>query len=264
MTAPTAPPAGRLAIVILTLNEAAQLERCMARFPKGLPVFVVDSGSTDGTAELAARLGATVFHNPWPGFAGQRNFALAQLDGFEWCLFVDADELYAPAFFDWLDRLAIAAPADVYQVSSRLVLQGRLLRHAPGYPIYHPRLARVAGARFVQSSSGHGETVAEGLRIGFVDIPYEHHFADAGMTAWLAKHVRLARMEVSAGAADDGVKTWRTRLSMRLGRSLLRAPLRFVYHYLVAQGFRDGRAGFRYAMMYSWYELTKWLSDETG
>lgn len=55
-------------------------------------VVVVDSGSTDGTRELAARLGARVVYNDWPGYGPQKRFAEDQCRN-DWLLNLDADEV---------------------------------------------------------------------------------------------------------------------------------------------------------------------------
>jgi len=136
------------------------------------------------------------------------------------------------------------------------------LRYAPGYPIYHPRLVRTRTVRFIPNDSGHGETVESGLHVGYIDIPYEHHFADDGPRAWLQKHLRLAEIEANA-PSSAGVQTWRARLSKSIGRGPLRPLLRFLFHYVVCQGFRDGRPGLIYSLMYTWFELTKLLFSDT-
>ncbi|WP_256361237.1 glycosyltransferase [Methylomonas koyamae] len=67
-----------LTVVILACNEAANLPRCLAAIPERYPIVMVDSGSSDDTVAIAERRGCRVYHNPWPGFAEQRNFALQQ------------------------------------------------------------------------------------------------------------------------------------------------------------------------------------------
>lgn len=254
--------AARVAVVILTLNEATRLPGCLAAIPAAHPVMVVDSGSTDDTVGIARRAGARVLLNPWPGFAAQRNFCLdACGDAADWALFIDADEIFPPAFFEWLEAtLAAGDPGfDVAQIPSHLVFCGRTLRYAPGYPVHHPRLVRTCGVRFVPNDSGHGETVAEPFREGFCPVPYLHFFYDGDLTRWMRKHVGLAAQEAAANESAQGRLTSRARLNRLFGRGPLRIPLRFFYHYVWRGGWRDGRAGLLYALMYTWFEATKWL-----
>lgn len=252
-----------LAVVVLTLNEAVRIQACLGRVPDSIPSFVLDSGSTDATVEIARAAGAGILTNPWPGFAAQRNFALERLQRFDWILFIDADEIFPISLFNWvLDYICGNPQSDVVQIPSKLWLCGRVLRHAPTYPVYHPRLVRTARARFTVSGTGHGETVAEGLRIEHADLEYIHDIVADGFAAWAAKHVRLATMEGQAARRAElagGVVTLRRRLGRMAPKGPVRAALRFAFHYIVCLGFLDGAAGFRYALMYAWYELTKWL-----
>ena len=59
-------------------NEAAVIGRCLDSVPFAAEKLVIDSGSTDGTPEIAARHGARVVHQDWLGFGPQRNFASTQ------------------------------------------------------------------------------------------------------------------------------------------------------------------------------------------
>ena len=234
-----------LTVVVLTRNEEAKLPRCLAAIPARYPVVVVDSGSDDRTVETARAGGCVVAENPWPGFAAQRNFALTACGVVSpWVLFIDADELYPSAFFDWFEGGARERDDfDVALVDSRLVFKGIELRHAPGYPLYHPRLVRRGGAVFEPAHSGHGETVRADARLIRVDIPYRHHFYDGDLAGWMRKHVGLGMQEAFASRREGAALTPRGRLSLAGRRLPLRGVFRFLYHYLVRGGFRDGRAG---------------------
>jgi glycosyltransferase involved in cell wall biosynthesis len=260
MPRPTRPglAGASLTVVILTLNEAKRLARCVAAIPTCYPVVVVDSGSLDGTRELASSLGCIVVENAWPGFAGQRNFALEACGiSAQWVLFVDADEIYSPDFYAWFEADAKGSDEfDVAEVASLLVFQEFTLRHAPGYPVYHPRLIRRNHARFVPNHAGHGETVNAESRLRYVDLPYLHYWFEGDLTGWLTKHVRLAAQEAYM-EVPGGVSTARARLNLLLKHACLRIPARFLYHYVIRQGFRDGKAGFAYSLMYAWFEFTK-------
>lgn len=255
-----------LTVVILTQNEEANLPGCLAAIPERYPVVVIDSGSTDNTLAIARQRGCTVFSNPWPGFAEQRNFALQQC-GIQtpWVLFVDADEIYPQRFYDWFEaKLSETHGIDVLMVPSILYLRGKRLNHAPGYPIYHPRLVRRETASFVSNHTGHGEAVLDTCRIAHSDIPYEHYFYQGEIVAWMHKHVGKAAQEVQLQPTAGAVMTARGRLSVLLGRSWLRIFGRFAYHYLLRGGFLDGAAGLEFALMFTWYEATIYLQAKTG
>jgi glycosyltransferase involved in cell wall biosynthesis len=242
--------------IVLTLNEAREIGDCLAQIPGDLPKLVVDSGSTDETVAIARAAGAKVVTRSWSGFASQRNFALSSCGvTTDWVLFVDADERYPAAFFDWMRQaLALETQIDAFNVPSRLVLDKVLLRRAPGYPILHPRLVRRT-VTFLPNHAGHGEMLSP-CRTGLAPIGYDHYFQAGDLAPWLRKHVSLAEFEAGGSAAPT---TRRGRLARLFPAGPLRAAARFVYHDVVCQGFRDGKAGFRYALMYAWYELTVYL-----
>ena len=77
-------------LLVMTRDEAHQVGRCLDSVPFADEKIVLDSGSTDGTREVAERHGARVVEQPWLGFGPQRNLAsgLARND---WILFLDAD-----------------------------------------------------------------------------------------------------------------------------------------------------------------------------
>lgn len=94
-------------------------------------VYVVDSGSTDGTAELAAARGAVVVRRPWLGHAAQLNWALEALDiATPWCMKLDADErLDEELRAHLLPILASAPPAvTAFVVKLGVIFGGRRIR----------------------------------------------------------------------------------------------------------------------------------------
>lgn len=255
-----------LTVVILTQNEESNLPRCLVAIPERYPIVIVDSGSTDKTVAIADTRASRIYINPWPGFAEQRNFAINQCNiSTPWLLFIDADEIYPQAFYDRFEaELAASDAFDVLMVPSILYLRGKRLSHAPGYPIYHPRLVRRESTRFVRNHTGHGEAVVNTCRIGYSDIPYEHYFYHGEIIEWMHKHVDKAAQEVQLKPTTNAVMTTRGRLSVLLGRSWLRVLARFLYHFVFRGGFLDGAAGLEFALMFTWYEATIYLQAKAG
>jgi glycosyltransferase involved in cell wall biosynthesis len=220
---------------------------------------VLDSGSTDGTVELARSLGLEVSSNPWPGFAAQRNYALRACGSSEWVLFIDADETYPPEAFAELTLMITDPNLACVFVPSLLVFRGRALKHAPGYPVLHPRAVRRSRVQFVPDSHGHGEAVVVEGRAQKSRTPYFHDWYQGDMPSWAAKHLDLATAESQTASTGLGLQTRRAKLSRAAGRGPHRPLLRFVYHYVFRLGFLDGSRGFEYSIMYAWYELSKYL-----
>ena len=86
-----------LSVLIITKDEEATIGRCLGslRFPSApeilAEIIVVDSGSVDGTVEIARAAGACVVERTWDGYANQKNWGIGRTKG-QWILFLDADE----------------------------------------------------------------------------------------------------------------------------------------------------------------------------
>src|SRR5918993_2047324 len=98
------PAALPLTLLVIARNEAPIIARCLDSVPFAAEKIVIDSGSTDGTTEVAARHGARVVHQDWLGFGPQRNFASTQA-AHDWILTLDADEALSPELASELQQL---------------------------------------------------------------------------------------------------------------------------------------------------------------
>lgn len=93
-----------LSISIISLNEEGNLKRCLASVADmAQEIVIVDSGSTDRTAEIAAEFGARFVHQDWLGYTAQKNHCL-QLCTQPWVLALDCDEELSPALRDAVQR----------------------------------------------------------------------------------------------------------------------------------------------------------------
>jgi glycosyltransferase involved in cell wall biosynthesis len=258
-----------ISVVVLTHNEAVNVERCLASVSWSDDLLVIDSGSTDGTVALAEKLGARVMHRPFDSFAGQRNFALDQ-GGLKHAavLHLDADEVVSAELREemlGLARQGLALPG--YRVPSRLMMMGSWLKHSGMYPSYQVRFGSRDRLRFHMVGHGQREMLAP-AEVGTLEGDLIHYNFSKGISDWLAKHARYARDEAATGLRGAGAHRWRDllgnpdpverrRILKGLSHSLPMRPLaRFLYVYFVRRGFLDGRAGFRYAALiasYQWY-----------
>jgi glycosyltransferase involved in cell wall biosynthesis len=111
----------RVSIIIPTRNEAMSIERVLGDLPANLvsEVLVVDSNSTDGTPEIAERLGARVIREPQRGYGRACLTGLAQADSPEIVVFLDGDYSDRPAELPSLLAPIIEGRADI-TLGSRL------------------------------------------------------------------------------------------------------------------------------------------------
>ena len=256
-----------ISVLILTLNEEANIDACLDAVAWADDVLVLDSGSTDATVARAEARGARVMHRPFDTFAAQRNYGL-RAGGLrhDWVLHLDADERVTPALRDELHAVAQSPAArDAYRVPAKLMFQGRWLKHAGMYPTYQVRFGRRAALSFTQVGHGQRGTLPP-ARVGTLREPLLHYAFSKGVADWFARHNRYSTDE--ARLALDRLRddvNWRDLLAgdaqarRRALKDLsfrlpLRPLLRFLYVYVLRRGFLDGRPGFDYAVMLAVYE----------
>ena len=266
MTPPPRPAAGPVSVLALTYNEEDNLPRCLASVAWADDVLVVDSFSTDRTVEIARAHGARVLQRPFDTFADQRNFGVDQGElRHDWVLHLDADEVVPGPLRDEMLAIARVGGYPAYRVASRMMFQGRWLRHAGMYPAYQVRFGQRDRLRFKQVGHGQREDLPAD-EVGTLRHDLEHYSFSKGLHEWFAKHNRYSSDEAaealrqSTGAVDWAAlaapdPTRRRRaLKTLAARMPMRPSLRFLYMYVVRRGFLDGRAGLTYCRLLSTYE----------
>ena len=84
-----------LSVIVITKNEAHNIEGCLKSVAWVDEIVVVDSGSTDRTVEICKQYTDKILVTDWPGYGAQKQRALAMATG-EWVLSIDADERVTP------------------------------------------------------------------------------------------------------------------------------------------------------------------------
>lgn len=134
--------------VILTHNDEDIIKRCLASLAWCKEMVVVDDESTDGTVELAKKLGAQVFSRKLNGdFAGQRNFGLNKVRG-EWVLFVDSDEVVSPELAQ--ETQGVHGEYAGYYLKRKDYFLGKWLTHGETANVKLLRLARKDAGKWVR------------------------------------------------------------------------------------------------------------------
>jgi len=261
----------KISIVVLTYNEAINIERCLKSVSWSDDVLVIDSGSTDGTCEMAIKLGARVIFRAFDNFANQRNFALDQGQLInDWVLHIDADEVVSQELKSELNVIIDKGDCmAAYRVPSKLMLMGQWLKYSGMYPLYQVRFGSREKLRF--HMVGHGQReILDSNMVGNLKGHLVHFNFSKGISEWLAKHARYARDEAVTSIENAGSYRWRDlffaknpmerrRILKGLSYSLpMRPLLRFIYIYFFRKGFLDGRGGLRYALLIATYQ---WAID---
>ena len=259
-------------VLVQTHNEEANIAACLKSVDWADEVFVVDSLSTDRTAEIAERLGAKVFLHPFEGYGAQRNWALDHLPfSYGWVLMLDADERVTAELAAEIARV-VCDPANGhagFYLKFRHIFLGRWLKHGGLYPTWVLRLFRRQRVRFEERPMNE-HAILDGAA-GYLQQPFDHDDRKP-LSDWVAKHNRYAGLETEeffqetlAGGYDSSIgfrfrgsqaerKRWIKLKVWNRMPLLLRPCLFFFRNYILRLGFLDGRAGLVYHVLWSfWY-----------
>ncbi len=220
-----------LSVAIITLNAAAQLEACLRSVHFADEIVVVDSGSTDGTQELAERCGARVIAQPWLGFGPQKQFAV-EAAKHDWVLCLDADERVSPELQAAIESTLQQPATGAYRFARCNRFLGRYLKYGEGYPDWSLRLFDRRQARW--SDDAVHEKVVSQTSVDTLPGDLLHDSAET-LAAYLTKQNRYTSL-----AAD---MAWQAGKRSSFGRLVFSPIVRFIKFYLLRQGFRDGLPG---------------------
>lgn len=226
-----------LTVAIIALNAAAQIGPCLASAAFADELLVVDSGSTDGTAEVARRHGARVETREWLGFGRQKQHAVSIARN-DWVLSLDADERITPRLERSIRQALATRRYHAWRVARRNRFLGRWLAHGEGYPDWTVRLFHRAHASW--SNDEVHEAVLTTAQVGRLDGDLLHDSAE-DISTYMAKQNRYSSLHAQA-LYDQGVRAGYWRLAA--------SPLmRFVKFYLLRLGFLDGGPGFAHIVI---------------
>ncbi|HXZ49715.1 MAG TPA: glycosyltransferase family 2 protein [Usitatibacter sp.] len=221
-----------LTVAVISLNAAAQIGPCLASVGFADEVLVVDSGSTDGTVEIARRHGARVEHREWSGFGRQKQHAVS-IARHDWVLCLDTDERVTPRLESSIRGALASRRYRAWRVARRNRFLGRWLAHGEGYPDWTVRLFHRAHASW--SNDDVHEAVLTTSEVGRLEGDLLHDSAES-LAAYLAKQNRYSTLHAEA-LYRQGVRAGYWRLAA--------SPLaRFVKFYVLRLGFLDGGPGF--------------------
>lgn len=237
----------KLSVTIVAQDEESDIGDCLASVAWADEVVVVDGGSRDRTVEKALRAGARVVHQPWLGYAAQKNFAI-DCATHEWIFSLDADERVTPELRAEISAVLDRGPdCDGYDVPRRSYFLGQWMRHGGWYPDYNLRLFRKGKGRF-RLRAVHERVDVEG-RVGRLRSPIDHYTYRS-----LSEYVQRMDRYAALGASElrkAGVVPGPFDL---LGRPVAT----FLRMYVAKQGFRDGMRGLLLAGCYAAYTFLKY------
>jgi glycosyltransferase involved in cell wall biosynthesis len=265
----TNPP---VSVIVLTWNEEINLPPCIESLA-GLhcDLFVVDSGSTDRTLDIARAGGATIREHPFDNYAAQRNWTQQNLPiRTPWVLHLDADERLTPALVAEINQKLKEPnlPVDGLLFRKRTVFMGRWIRHGGHYPSFHLRLYRkdkgVCEDRLYDQHFVVDGEIGK-LAGDYIDV------VSSNINSWTVRHARWARLEaqemMSPSVTQHRVKSdplgnpierkrWLREGVYARAPLFVRPFLYWMYRYVFRLGFLDGKEGLIFHFLQGcWYRF---------
>jgi glycosyltransferase involved in cell wall biosynthesis len=241
----------RITATIITLNEADNIREACESVAWADEILVIDSESTDDTREIAARMGARVVINPWPGFSRQKQFAVDTATH-DWIFSLDADERLSPQLRSSIDevrRLNDGDLADGYRVARRAFYMDRWIRGGGWYPDYQLRMFNRARGHWRDRVIHESVVMDDGTRVETLRGDLLHYSMRD------PQHHRTMIEERYAPLGAE--QMWREGKRTSALQSLVAGPAAFIRSFILKGGFRDGAAGLTIARLAAYHASLK-------
>jgi glycosyltransferase involved in cell wall biosynthesis len=246
----------KLSVIIITKNEASNIQACLDSVSFANEWIVVDSGSTDATVAVARAAGATVIETEdWPGFGPQKARALAAATG-DWVLSLDADERITPELAREIEQtIQEQGTVEAYEISRSSWYCGRFIRHSGWTPDYVTRLFKRNSAKF-SNDVVHERLIVNGRTRKLKASMLHYSFRDfSQVLRKIDNYSTLSAQQAHAKGKRAGV-----------GKAVLHGLWAFIRTYFLKLGFLDGPHGLALAISNaegSYYRYLKiWMLDQ--
>ena len=264
-----------ISVIILTFNEEKHIARCINSLITFTDkIFIIDSGSTDKTVEIAENLGTKVAVNPWINYATQFNFGIEN-NPFKttWLMRMDADEYVLPELSNEINQKISETPQEIsgIYIKRRVLFFDKWIRHGAYYPIWLLRIWRNGHGICEESWMDEHIKLFQGKTVQMQQDLVDHNLNN--LTWWTQKHNLYAIREVidllnikynfrNFEAVEPkllGTQEQRKRYLKVKYASLplfTRPIFYFIYRYFLRLGFIDGKQGLMWHFLQGfWYRF---------
>ena len=237
--------------LILTFNEAPNIDRVLKHLTWAQRIVVVDSYSTDSTIDiLKSYPQVEIFQRQFDTHASQWNYGLAQVQT-EWVLSLDADYIVTEALISEIKTLPNEPKVDNYYIRFKYCVFGKPLRGT----ILPPRQALFRREQATYVDDGHTQILQASGQSATLDS-YLHHDDRKPLSRWLWAQDRYMVLEVKKLLATPGHEL---SLGDRIRKGKILAPLVIlIYCLLLKGGILDGWAGFKIAQISAQSNVVKY------
>jgi glycosyltransferase involved in cell wall biosynthesis len=238
-----------ITLLIIARNEASAIGRCLDSVPFAAEKLVVDSGSTDGTQEVATRRGARVVHQEWLGFGPQRNFASTQ-SSHDWILALDADEALSP---ELAEEMRIRLPGLMQSQAAGAILRRQTWYMGAPMRWYRPMMGERLGRLYHRNRARWTDVrVHESLRFDGPTDVFRHPFIHLNNPTLVHKQLKTLRY------AELKARDWADRNKpVRMWMTPLVFLSAFLKDYFLRLAFLDGWRGYVVSQIAASYAVYK-------
>lgn len=234
-----------ISVFIITLNEERHIEQVLASVQSFDEVVLVDSGSTDNTVSIAQRMGATVYHQDWLGYAKQKQYAMS-LCANEWVLNLDGDEVLNQRIINRFAQIVESDEADSVRFWRNDLFIGKKLSPLSKRPNNH-RLYKKSKARFDESNLAHESACVNGKEL-FIDEEFDHYGYNS---------IRDLTEKNNIYSCLKALEKHNKGKKASLLKLIFIFPLTFLKQYLLQRYIFSGKRGFIKAVIVAYYAFLK-------
>ncbi len=239
-----------LSVVIITLNAAPHIKKCLESVKWADEIVVLDSGSTDGTLEICREYTSGVHQTDWPGFGRQKNRAIDCATK-DWILVLDADEWLSEALQVEI-RAVIKTETDkaAYRIRRQSTFMGQCIQHGDWGKDWIVRLFQRGQARFTEALV-HENLTTHG-KVGDLRASMQHDTVTTLESALrkMNEYSTLGAQQMLAQGRQGGFVTAWTHGAWSFFRC-----------YVINRGFLDGKAGYLVALLTAQASFYKYMKN---
>lgn len=242
----------KLSVVINTLNEEKNIERCLRSVKKiADEIVVVDMESDDETVKIAQKFGAKVFNHERTGYVEPaRNFAISKATG-KWILILDADEEVSAGLTKKIKELINKPEADYYRIPRKNIIFGKWIKHTGWWPDYNIRFFKNGSVVWNEIIHSVPTTVGDGADLeASIENSIIHHNYQR-ISQFIQRMDRYSDKQARVLINKNYKFKW---------DDLINKPLaEFVSRFFAAQGYKDGIHGLALSALQAVSELIVYL-----
>lgn len=258
----------KVTFLVLTKNEELHIERCLNHLSVlGAKIVVVDSNSTDLTLNIVKNFNCNLYNYSSETFSEKLNWALENIPfETEWVIRVDADEIVDSKILVKFHKARSMCNSNIngYYINRRIGFMGKWLKYGGLHPRYSLRIMRPhhvnCEKRYLDE-----HIIVENEAVDRIDsFVFDNPLISINM--WINKHNNYSNLEVrqyfdeidqknKLSSQEGLLRFLKNNIYYRIPL-FIRPFLYFFYTYFLRLGFMDGRKGFIWAILHSfWYRI---------